>query len=199
MRALARADVRDVRATALRLALTCCAAAAFSALCARMSFRLPFTPVPVTLQVFAALLSGMVLGSRLGAASQMLYVAAGASGLPVFADARGTAAVLGPTGGYIVGFIGGAFAAGLLTECMRSRPTLGAGLGGVAGITAIYLCGTAWLAVWLSATGGAGAASPVSTAWRLGALPFIGVDVAKAFVAGAIALGAGKLSVISHQ
>ncbi|MFN3337582.1 MAG: biotin transporter BioY, partial [Thermomicrobium sp.] len=81
-----------------------------TALAARVSIPLPFTPVPITGQTFAVLLVGAVLGSRRGAASMALYVVQGLAGLPVFAGGKaGLAVLLGPTGGYLVGFIAAAF------------------------------------------------------------------------------------------
>ena len=186
MKAISGFEYRSLPMAATRYAAVCVTAAGLMALSARASFHLPFTPVPVTMQVFTALLCGLVLGSRLGAASQMLYVAAGAAGLPVFADGKGTAAVLGPTGGYIVGFIAAAFLAGLIAERLSSRPTLGASLGAAAGVVVIYLCGASWLAVWLAAVG---ERVTIGSAWLLGTAPFLGVDCLKAIAAAAIATG----------
>jgi len=77
----------------------------------------PWWPVPATAQVFFVLLCGAALGPRWGAAAQAQYVAAGALGLPIFAGGRGGPAVLlGPTGGYIVGFVAAAYVTGRLTE-----------------------------------------------------------------------------------
>ena len=194
MKVIARSEYQSFCTTVSRFVIVCLVTAGLTAICARVSFHLPFTPVPITLQVFAVLLSGLALGSKLGAASQMLYVAIGAAGLPVFADGKGTAAVLGPTGGYIVGFIAAAFVAGLISERLREKATLGAGLGALAGITIIYLFGTSWLAIWLSAVERQEAAiSTIKSAWLLGAFPFIVVDLLKAVIAGAIAAGGRRV------
>ncbi len=77
---------------------------------------LPFTPVPITLQVLFVLLAGAFLGGVRGSISQVLYVAWGALGLPLFAGAYGLAAIVGPTGGYLVGFIPAALMAGWLLK-----------------------------------------------------------------------------------
>ena len=84
------------------------------ALAAQVAIPLPFSPVPVTGQTYAVLVVGAALGSRLGALSVALYVAEGVLGLPVFAPggAPGIARLLGPTGGYLVGFVGAAFVVG---------------------------------------------------------------------------------------
>ena len=76
---------------------------------------LPFTPVPVTLQTFTVLLAGAVLGRKLGISSQVLYVALGCTGLPVFANAQaGLLYLMGPTGGYLIGFALAAWVIGLI-------------------------------------------------------------------------------------
>ena len=79
------------------------------ALTAQISIPLPFSPVPVTGQTLAVLLIGALLGSRRGALSLVAYLLAGLIGLPVFASgAAGPAYIMGPTGGYLVGFIAAA-------------------------------------------------------------------------------------------
>ncbi len=169
-----------------RLAVDLAAATAFAALTAigaRVQLRLPFTPVPVTGQVFCVLLAGAVLGSRLGFVSQVQYLAAGAAGLPVFAHGGGPAALLGPTGGYLAGFPLAAVLVGALAARLGSRRWLlfPACLSGVA---VIYVFGATWYAVWSAATG---------TAVRLVAvlaqsvLPFAALDAAKAALVAAAA------------
>jgi biotin transport system substrate-specific component len=90
--------------------------ALFAALISAGSFiAVPLGPVPIVLQNFFALLAGLVLGPFLGAAAAGLFIAAGAIGLPVFANnTMGIARLMGPTGGYIFGYLLGAFAAGLV-------------------------------------------------------------------------------------
>ncbi len=149
---------------------------ALTALGAQISFRLPFTPVPVTGQMFFVILSGLMLGSRLGAISQLQYLLLGLAGLPVFANfTAGPVALMGPSGGYLFGFVAGAYVIGLIRE---------RGLGGrfsgtlsiAAGITAIYLLGVLQLS--LVVCGG-----DLQRAFALGAVPFLGVDIAKAILA----------------
>jgi biotin transport system substrate-specific component len=93
-------------------------ASLFVALCAHITLPLPFTPVPLTLQNFAVLLVGLVLGSRRGFAALALYLAEGAMGLPFFnpTGPGGVAQLLGPTGGYLVAYPVVAFVAGWLWE-----------------------------------------------------------------------------------
>ena len=160
--------------------------AAFTALTARITIPLPFTPVPVTLQVMAALLAGLVLGPRGGALSQLAYLAAVAAGLPFDAHGLGPAALLGPTGGYLLGFAPAAFVTGWLAE--RPHIIMGAWVGSfvaaLAGVAVIYACGLAWLAPSVGSLG---------AAWSLGAAPFILIDLFKALVAAAVA-GSGTPS-----
>lgn len=157
---------------------------------AKIRIPLPFTPVPVTLQVLAALLSGLVLGSRLGAASQLLYLGIGFAGVPVFAgNTGGFAIVAGPTGGYLLGFIFGAYAAGTAFERLGKRTHAASWVAGLVGIIAIYAVGSAWLAMWLGCTGSKSWASSIAAAWYMGVAPFIGIDLLKAVAASGLALG----------
>ena len=94
--------------------------AVLTAAAAQLSFPLPFTPVPFTIQPMVVLIGAAALGSRLGALSQILYLTLGIAGLPVFAYApelpQGLARVLGPSGGYLMAFPIAAFVTGLLAE-----------------------------------------------------------------------------------
>ena len=74
----------------------------------------PFTLVPATMQTFVVLFLGMVLGYKLAAATVVLYLIEGSIGLPVFAKGGGFAYLMGPTGGYLIGFILTAFFAGMI-------------------------------------------------------------------------------------
>ena len=171
--------------------------AALTALGARVAIPLPFTPVPVTLQVLFPLLAGLLLGSKRGALSQVEYVAAGLAGLPVFAKGgSGLAYFLGPTGGYLLGFIAAAFVVGELAVKMRASTkgfdtlrcsTRGATfLASLSGVGAIYLCGMLWLAVWLGVAKNLAPIACLTQAWKLGVLPFVAVDVAKALIVAAV-------------
>lgn len=96
--------------------------ALLTALSAQIVIPLPFTPVPITGQTFAVLLSGAALGAGAGAASQGLYVLLGAVGLPFYAGgASGWTVVTGATGGYLVGFIVAAWVVGVLAEMQIGR------------------------------------------------------------------------------
>jgi biotin transport system substrate-specific component len=115
-RTLTLADAIGPRAGVLEQALLVVAASVVTALAAQVAIPLPWTPVPLTGQTFAVLLCGAVLGARRAFLAQLLYLAEGAAGLPVFAGGTSGAQVfLGPTAGYLVAFplaaaITGAFA-----------------------------------------------------------------------------------------
>ncbi len=153
--------------------------AAFTALAARIVVPLPFTPVPVTLQVLAVVLAGLVLGPCRGAASQLAYLGAIAAGWPLDAAGLGPAAFAGPTAGYLLGFVPAAFVVGWLAETVAGRRTAARFLAALAGVAVIYVLGTSWLTVWLG--------GDVRKAWLLGAAPFVLVDVGKAVLAAAVA------------
>jgi biotin transport system substrate-specific component len=173
----------DIRAQLL----LCLFMTAVTVVAAQVSFHVWFTPVPVTLQVLAVILSGLVLGSKWGAITQVQYLALGAAGAPVFADwTGGPAAFVGPRGGYLIGFVAGAYVAGWAFERLR-KSNLAAWVGGISGIAAIYLPGALWLAVWLTVTTSHPFTACVGSAVTMGIVPFIGVDILKAAAASALA------------
>src|SRR5438552_18073785 len=105
VRTLTLADVAVPRVSRLSNLLLVVGASVLTALAARIAIPGPWSPVPLTGQTFAVLLSGAVLGLRRGFIAQLLYLAEGASGLPVFAGgAFGVATFAGPTGGYLCAF-----------------------------------------------------------------------------------------------
>jgi biotin transport system substrate-specific component len=183
-------SARTRRAVLLRELALITLFAALTALGARVTILLPFTPVPVTLQVLFPLLAGLLLGSRRGALSQAEYVAAGLAGLPVFAKGgSGLTYLLGPTGGYLLGFIAAAFVVGKLAAKVRASTRIATFLASLGGVAAIYLCGTLWLAAWLRVAGQLAPTACLPQAWKLGVLPFITVDMAKALVVAAVTEG----------
>ncbi len=146
----------------------------------QVSFPLPFTPVPFTLQPMVVLLGGAALGARLGAASQILYLTAGMAGLPVFAYApelpQGILRLLGPSGGYLMAYPLAAFVAGWLAERGMDRRFGSSLLAMTAGLGVIFGGGVLWLAKDL----GLGAALAV------GLYPFLLVDAVKIAAAAAV-------------
>jgi biotin transport system substrate-specific component len=142
----------------------------FVAAMAQVRIPLPFTPVPLTGQTFAVLLAGIALGSRRGSASMLLYLVLGAIGLPVFAGgATGVATLAGPTGGYLVGFIGAAWVVGRMAEHGLGRHFRSLWLVFLAGEAIIYLFGLPWLSLYVG----------VQKVLITGILPFLPGDLIK--------------------
>jgi biotin transport system substrate-specific component len=164
-------------ATLLREALLVVASTFFLALTARIRVALPFTPVPLTGQTLGVLLVGALYGPRRGLAAIALYLLEGASGAPVFnGGAGGLAVLLGPTGGYLAGFLPAAAIAGWLAKPGGPFWLRFGGL--LAATLAVYLIGVPWLA----AAGGL----PLPRAIVAGVLPFVPGDVLKAGLAAAV-------------
>jgi biotin transport system substrate-specific component len=145
---------------------------------AQVAIPIPGTPVPVTLQPLVVVLAGMMLGPTLGAASMVLYLAAGGVGLPVFAPggAPGIARLLGPTGGYLIAFPFAAYIAGFVAT--RTPTFVGRWAGAMAGMVAIFLGGLSQLTILTGS---------VREAIALGITPFAVLDVVKALVAAFVA------------
>lgn len=162
--------------------------------------QIPIGPVPITLQVLFVLLSGLVLGSRLGALSQMQYLAMGLAGAPVFAGGKsGLIALLGPTGGYLVGFVVAAYVAGLVAESAARPGRVRFFVAGLVGTAGLYLCGMMWLATWFALGTGTSWIAELGTAWTFGVLPFILLDTGKAVIASAVALSGRALAGLLKQ
>jgi biotin transport system substrate-specific component len=154
--------------------------AALTAIAAQVAFTVPWTPVPYTLQTAAVLLVGTALGAGRGALSMVLYVLAGAIGLPVYADGdAGLARLVGFTGGYLVGFIVAAALVGRLAEQRWDRSIPRAAGLMLVGTFVIYALGVPVLAMV--------ADMPVASAIEAGALVFVPWDLAKIALA-AVAL-----------
>jgi biotin transporter BioY len=156
-----------------------CLTAAF----AQISFWIG--PVPVTGQTFAVLLAGALLGSRRGALSQLTYLAVGAAGIPYWfalGGPPGIARLVGPTGGYLIGFVAVAFVVGWLAERGWDRRVGTAALAMLAGEIVLYIFGLSWLAHFVS--GGA--------VLQAGLYPFVIGDLIKV-AAAALILPSGWL------
>jgi biotin transport system substrate-specific component len=150
---------------------------------AQVSVPLPFTPVPFTLQPMVVLLGGAALGSRLGMTSQILYIAIGLAGLPVFAASpvlpQGFGRLLGPTGGYLMSYPIAAFVAGYLAERGFDRRYLTSVVAMGAGLAIIFACGVAWMAFGAPRVG-------LSAAIATGLIPFIPADIVKILAAATV-------------
>jgi biotin transport system substrate-specific component len=160
----------------VRDAVLVVAAAALTAAAAQVAFTVPWTPVPYTLQTGAVLLSGTALGARRGLLAMLLYLAAGAVGLGVFAEGEaGIAQIFGRTGGYLVGFAVAGFLVGRLAELRWDRSVMRSALLMVLGTLVIYAIGVPVLSI-------AGAMSASDAVWY-GAAVFVPWDLAKIVLA----------------
>jgi biotin transport system substrate-specific component len=163
--------------------------AALTAAAAQISVPLPFTAVPFTFQPMIVLLGGLALGARLGATSQVLYLAAGIAGLPVFAASitlpPGALRLLGPTGGYLMAYPFAVFVVGYLAERGFDRRYLTSVVAMLAGLIVVYACGVTWLGLFArTATGSA--ATGLRAAFMTGVVPFVLADIIKLLLAAAI-------------
>ncbi|MBE0454096.1 biotin transporter BioY [Roseovarius autotrophicus] len=151
----------------------------FIALAAQVS--VPFFPVPLTLQTLAILIVGLTFGARLGAATVLAYLAEGAMGLPVFAGAQSAASLVGPTAGFLYGFVAMAWLAGLAVERGVARGVVSTALVGIAVSALLYIPGLAWPALAM------GKALP--DLWAYWMAPFLLGDVVKAVIAAMVVWG----------
>ena len=152
-------------------------------LCAQIKIQ-PFGPVPITGQTFAVLMIGALLGARRGSMAVLAYLAQGVAGLPVFAVVSGPLALLGPTGGYLVGFVPAAYVTGFLAERGWDRRFGTTVLAMALGNIIIYAFGLAQLSLLT------GLSKTVLTA---GLLPFIPGDILKMVLAAILLPSAWKL------
>jgi biotin transport system substrate-specific component len=163
--------------------------AALTAAAAQFSVTLPFTAVPLTFQPTVVLLGGLVLGARLGMASQVLYLAAGIAGLPVFAPSLvlppGALRLLGPTGGYLMAYPFAAFAVGYLAQRGFDRRYATSVLAMLAGLAIVYACGATWFGVF-ARTGAESVSTGLQRALAGGVYPFVLADIGKLMIAAAI-------------
>ena len=176
--------------TLLRQALLVVGAVVFIALAAQVTWNYPFietkagNPVPITGQTFAILVTGVLLGARLGTAAVLAYLVAGIVGAPVFAEwSRYYTAFAGATGGYLIGFLPAAFIVGWFAERGWDR-SMWLLLPMLIANAVIYVPGLIWLNGWLAIMD-----FPVDT-FEAGLWPFIPGDLAK-LVAAALVLPAG--------
>jgi len=147
------------------------------ALSAKVQILLPFSPVPITGQTFAVLMIGALLGARRGSLAVLAYLIQGAAGMPVFAFGGGFAVLLGPTGGYLIGFIPAAYLTGRLAEKGWDRRIGTTVLAMILGNAAIYACGLFRLACLI------GFSTKVLT---VGVYPFVIGDLLKIALAAVL-------------
>jgi biotin transport system substrate-specific component len=154
-------------------------ASLFVALCAHITIPLPFTPVPLTVQNFAVLLVGLMLGSRGGFAVLMLYLVEGAIGMPVFSPTGpgGIAQLRGPTGGFLLAYPFVAWLAGYVME-RGARTFLRASTAALLGEALLFASGLSWLAILTHS---------IAQAFRWGLYWFIFAEIIKVMIAAGIA------------
>lgn len=156
-------------------------AALFAAMTSILAFvTIPLPLVPITGQTFGVMLSGALLGARTGALSQTVYLFLGFAGLPVFAGgASGPGAFAGPSGGYLWGFVAGAFVIGLLVDLRKESGIVWKAFAlAVGGILVVYAFGVTQLALVTGRSAG--------EALAVGAYPFLAGDVIKVAVAAVV-------------
>lgn len=169
--------------TLIRKAGLVLAGSFFIALAAQVS--VPMFPVPMTLQTLAILIVGLTFGSRLGAVTLLTYLAEGAAGLPVFANGGfGVAALIGPTAGFLYGFVAMAWLAGLAVERGLARGVVSTALCGIVISALLYLPGLAWPAAVLGTT--------LPELWAGWMSPFLIGDAVKAVIAAMVVWGGWK-------
>ena len=167
-----------------------------TAAAAQVSVHLPFTPVPFTLQPMVVLVGAAVLGPRLGAASQVLYLGLGVAGFPVFAASpvlpHAAARLIGPTGGYLLAYPLAAFITGWLAARGFDRRYLTSTLAMLAGLVTIFAGGVLWLAYFAPGTAGQPAVG-LRAALAAGLYPFIIADLVKVSMASTLLPSVWKL------
>jgi biotin transport system substrate-specific component len=147
---------------------------------------IPIGPIPVTGQTFAVLLTGALLGSRLGAMAMIAYLVEGSSGLPFFSGGHGGLLhLMGPTGGYLIAFPAAAYVTGAFAEHGWDRRFLTAAAAMAIGSMIIMLSGWAWFSILMRT-------SPLLTLWAT-VIKFIPGDIIKISLAAAVLPSGWKL------
>jgi biotin transport system substrate-specific component len=165
----------DARFAALRAIVLMVVGTALLTVSAKVQVPLPF--VPMTLQTLVVLMIGASYGWRLGGATVALYLAEGAMGMPVFAGpTAGIGYMMGPTGGFLFGFLAAALVMGFMAERGWDRSLLRVIIMMTIGHVLILGCGVAWLSVLM----------PVAKAWAVGIAPFIAATIVKTALAAAL-------------
>jgi biotin transport system substrate-specific component len=183
-RTLTLADVAIPRAGAVANTILILGASLLTALAARIAVPLPWTPVPITGQTFAVLLTGAVLGPRRGALAMLAYLAEGAAGLPVFAGGTGgVAPFFGPTAGYLLAFPLAASVTGWLCARGWDRNFLSMAAAMLLGSSVIFALGLIVLSRFM----------PAAQVLDAGLLPFIPGDLIKSSLAALAFPGAWAL------
>ena len=151
---------------------------------AQLSIALPFSPIPITAQTIIILLMGVLLGKERGTAAVGLYILQGVAGLPVFAGGKsGLLTLVGPTGGYLVGFLGAVYVVGILSELRHDNSIRYTVFSLIIGNVIIYAFGLIWLVRFVGET----------QALSLGFFPFLVGDIVKIFIGVLVLTGSQKI------
>lgn len=176
---------RSVHPTTWRVPVTILLGSLLMVISAKLN--IPFWPVPMTMQVFAVCLLAGLAGGRMAGAMVLTYLAQGVAGLPVFANATqggaGLASLLGPTGGYLAGFVVAAVVAGEWIQRLRPKSLIGLAVPMLAGLGIIYLLGCLWLASFVG----------WQSVLAVGVLPFLLGDILKVLLAAAMTFALPRL------
>jgi len=168
----------------------------FAALAAIGAFiKIPFTPAPITLQFLFTALAGIMLGSRLGAASQIVYVVLGLVGAPVFTKPSGPSYIFEPTFGYLIGFIISAYVIGKLSENYKNPNFQNLMFACLLGIVAMYAIGVPYLYIILKYV--SHTSITFMAALRSGFILFIPGDLIKCMVTSII--GVRIIPILKNQ
>ena len=171
-----------VKAQWMRDAAIGISASLLLAICSPLTIHLPFTPVPVTIQVQVALALAALMGSGKGVWMIIAFITQGAMGWPVFAGgATGITTIIGPRGGYLLGYLVAAYVVGSIYQSRKSRGVIALFLSMSAGNAIVYLCGFSWLSAFLG----------MKKAFMLGIVPFAIPDLIKLTL---FALGINQVS-----
>ncbi|EJK78412.1 biotin transporter BioY [Rhizobium rhizogenes] len=169
----------------VRTALTIIAGAALMTIAAKT--QIPFWPVPMTLHTLAVMAFAIAFGPRIAVSIFLTYLAAGAAGLPVFSGSPergiGLAYMVGPTGGYLAGYLAASWLVGTLA---LGKGTFGRVSAMLIGLVTVYALGAAWLAAYV----------PLDRLLSVGVVPFLLGDLMKI---GLVAVGAAILSTTLAQ
>ncbi|MCS7149182.1 MAG: biotin transporter BioY [Caldimicrobium sp.] len=187
---LIKGEVLDSKKSLLAKAIYILAFTLLLAILAQIRIPLPFTPVPLTLQTLGILFIGYYLGARAGVASVLIYLTLGAMGLPFFSGLKGGVFILsGPTGGYLLGFLAGAYLIGKAKEMgWLSNWFYGLSLGLMAHFV-IYLFGVTW---FLAGFNDQAFFAATKNILMLTVIPFLPVDLLKSAIFGVFILSQKK-------
>lgn len=163
--------------------IMCAIFASITAILAQVSIPIPFSTVPLTMQVFAVTISGVILGAKRGFISQLIYVMLGAIGMPVFAQMTGGVHIIvGYTGGFIMAFPIMALVIGIISDKFKKLNYILLAMGFALLIN--YIIGTAWYSL-ISGVG-------FKEGFIACVVPFIAVDIIKVFFAATVGVNVKK-------